>query len=263
MALMLRYLGIPARVGAGFTSGSYDADNRRWKVTDHDAHTWVEVWFRGYGWLPFDPTPGRGDLDGAYSAASVGFNAAAVSAAIAAGLDAADYKLDTERFDRGGAVGRAADGRDVPGDIAGTTSGRDEGSLLRLLLARGARARGRDRAPEARAAQGAVPDARPAQGRRRLSPRARRVPRRPEDRGSRERDARRARRGRAAAGRARRRAVRRRDDGCALRAAGSRRRSRSPRAPRAPAHRARAATPTLGLGARARPGLGSVARPRR
>jgi hypothetical protein len=134
MALMLRYLGIPARVGAGFTSGSYDADKRRWKVTDHDAHTWVEVWFRGYGWLPFDPTPGRGDLDGAYSAASVGFNAAAVSAAIAAGLDAADYKLDTERFDRGGAAGRGADGRDLPGDISGTTSGRDQGSLLRLLL---------------------------------------------------------------------------------------------------------------------------------
>jgi hypothetical protein len=133
MALMLRYLGIPARVGAGFTSGSYDDEKGRWKVTDHDAHTWVEVWFRGYGWLPFDPTPGRGDLDGAYSAASIGFNAAAVSAAIAAGLDAADYKLNTERFDRGDAAGRAAGGRDLPGDIAGTTSGGSEGSLLRLL----------------------------------------------------------------------------------------------------------------------------------
>jgi transglutaminase-like putative cysteine protease len=133
MALMLRYLGIPARIGAGFTSGSYDQEKRRWKVTDHDAHTWVEVWFRGYGWLPFDPTPGRGDLDGAYSAASLGFNAAAVSAAIAAGLDAADFKLGTERFDRGGAARRGAGGRDVPGDIAGTTSGGGEGSLLRLL----------------------------------------------------------------------------------------------------------------------------------
>jgi len=133
MALMLRYLGIPARIGAGFTSGSYDQERGRWKVTDHDAHTWVEVWFRGYGWLPFDPTPGRGDLDGAYSAASLGFNAAAVSAAIAAGLDAADYKLETERFDRGGAVGRGADGRDLPGDVSGTPSGGSEGSLLRLL----------------------------------------------------------------------------------------------------------------------------------
>lgn len=133
MALMLRYLGIPARVGAGFTSGSYDQDQQRWKVTDHDAHTWVEVWFRGHGWLPFDPTPGRGDLDGAYSAASIGFSAAAVSAAIAAGLDSADYKLETERFDRGGAGRGDAAGRDLPGDVAGTTNDGSEGSLLRLL----------------------------------------------------------------------------------------------------------------------------------
>ena len=222
MALMLRYLGIPARVGAGFTSGSYDADKRRWKVTDHDAHTWVEVWFRGFGWLPFDPTPGRGDLDGAYSAASVGFNAAAVSAAIAAGLDAADYKLDTERFDRGGEVGRAADGRDVPGDIVRDDERPERGQPAAPAAPRRARAGRRDRPPEARAAQGAVPDAGPAQDRGRLSSRARRVPRRPEDRGAGECDACRARRGRAAAGCARRRAVRRRDDGCALRAAGSR-----------------------------------------
>ena len=31
-------------------------------MTDHDAHAWVEAWFAGYGWLTFDPTPGRGTL---------------------------------------------------------------------------------------------------------------------------------------------------------------------------------------------------------
>jgi hypothetical protein len=31
-----------------------------WTVTDHDAHAWVEAWFRGYGWLAFDPTPAAG-----------------------------------------------------------------------------------------------------------------------------------------------------------------------------------------------------------
>ena len=73
MALMLRLLGIPARVAAGFVPGRYHDDF--WQVTDHDAHTWVEVWFRGYGWLPFDPTPGRGRLSGTYSSTSLGFNA--------------------------------------------------------------------------------------------------------------------------------------------------------------------------------------------
>jgi hypothetical protein len=70
MALMLRYLGIPARVAAGFTSGSYNDDENEWTVTDHDAHDWVEVYFPGYGWMPFDPTPGRGLLSAAYSVSS-------------------------------------------------------------------------------------------------------------------------------------------------------------------------------------------------
>ena len=73
MAVMLRLLGIPARVGAGFTSGTYDDRKGEWTVTDHNAHTWVEVWFPKYGWLPFDPTPGRGRLTAAYSATSVDF----------------------------------------------------------------------------------------------------------------------------------------------------------------------------------------------
>jgi transglutaminase-like putative cysteine protease len=57
MALMLRYVGIPARVAVGFAGPTYDTSSRSWVFTDHDAHAWVEAWFRGYGWLPFDPTP--------------------------------------------------------------------------------------------------------------------------------------------------------------------------------------------------------------
>jgi transglutaminase-like putative cysteine protease len=75
MALMLRYLGIPARVAVGFSSGRYDAKRGVWTVTDHDAHAWVEAWFRGYGWLPFDPTPAagrpaRGQLSAPYATAA-------------------------------------------------------------------------------------------------------------------------------------------------------------------------------------------------
>jgi transglutaminase-like putative cysteine protease len=81
MALMLRLLGIPARVAAGFVSGRYH--DGVWRVTDHDAHTWVEIWFPHYGWLPFDPTPGRGRLAGTYSSTSLGFNAEAAAALLA------------------------------------------------------------------------------------------------------------------------------------------------------------------------------------
>ena len=74
MALMLRYLGVPARVAVGFSSGTYDSRKGIWRVTDHDAHAWVEVWFRGFGWLPFDPTPSgrpeRGDLTAPYELAA-------------------------------------------------------------------------------------------------------------------------------------------------------------------------------------------------
>ncbi|MEZ5063031.1 MAG: transglutaminase-like domain-containing protein [Solirubrobacterales bacterium] len=57
MALMLRMVGIPARVATGFAPGTPLADDKGFEVTDLEAHSWVEVYFDGIGWLPFDPTP--------------------------------------------------------------------------------------------------------------------------------------------------------------------------------------------------------------
>ena len=68
MALMLRMLGIPARVGAGFTPGSYNADTKEYRVRDLDAHSWVEVWWTDIGWVPFDPTPSIAPADSQSSA---------------------------------------------------------------------------------------------------------------------------------------------------------------------------------------------------
>ena len=68
MAVMLRMLGIPARVAVGFTAGTWKGGV--WTVTDYQAHAWVEAWFAGYGWLTFDPTPGRGTLSAVYTLAS-------------------------------------------------------------------------------------------------------------------------------------------------------------------------------------------------
>jgi hypothetical protein len=57
MALVLRLHGIPARVAYGFTEGSQTQGG--YKVTDRDAHAWVEAYFPKYGWIPFEPTPTR------------------------------------------------------------------------------------------------------------------------------------------------------------------------------------------------------------
>lgn len=83
MALMARLLGVPARVAVGFTSGRYE--DGAWTVTDHNAHAWVEVWFPGHGWVPFDPTPGRGTFSSLYSFATN--NAATLDALRRGALD--------------------------------------------------------------------------------------------------------------------------------------------------------------------------------
>lgn len=56
MIVMLRHLGIPARLAAGFSQGAYDENIQRYVVREREAHTWVEVYFPGYGWIEFEPT---------------------------------------------------------------------------------------------------------------------------------------------------------------------------------------------------------------
>ncbi|MEO1057015.1 MAG: DUF3488 and transglutaminase-like domain-containing protein [Actinomycetota bacterium] len=58
-AAMLRSIGIPARVAVGFTPGLVQPDGS-YSVLGKNAHAWPEVWFDGLGWVPFEPTPGRG-----------------------------------------------------------------------------------------------------------------------------------------------------------------------------------------------------------
>ncbi|RBY88522.1 transglutaminase domain-containing protein [Blastococcus sp. TF02A-26] len=56
MAAMVRAAGVPARVVLGYTPGIVQPDGSR-LVTSNDAHAWVEVYFAGVGWVPYDPTP--------------------------------------------------------------------------------------------------------------------------------------------------------------------------------------------------------------
>ncbi|HEY5155388.1 MAG TPA: transglutaminaseTgpA domain-containing protein [Acidimicrobiales bacterium] len=60
-AAMARSAGLPARVAVGFTPGLQDPTNPdRYLVKGEHAHAWPEVWLGQYGWVPFEPTPGRG-----------------------------------------------------------------------------------------------------------------------------------------------------------------------------------------------------------
>lgn len=56
MAVMLRSQGIPARVASGYVQGEYDPASGNYRVRAENAHTWVEVYFPGFGWIQFEPT---------------------------------------------------------------------------------------------------------------------------------------------------------------------------------------------------------------
>ena len=57
MTVMVRSLGIPARYINGFLPGEYNDVGGDYVIRASDAHSWVEVYFPGYGWITFDPTP--------------------------------------------------------------------------------------------------------------------------------------------------------------------------------------------------------------
>jgi transglutaminase-like putative cysteine protease len=59
MVVMLREVGVPARLVEGFTTGTYDSASNAYVVREQDAHAWVEVYFPGYGWIEFEPTPSQ------------------------------------------------------------------------------------------------------------------------------------------------------------------------------------------------------------
>src|SRR5205085_948668 len=61
-AAMARAINLPSRVAVGFTPGVQEADGS-YRVLNRHAHAWPEVYLSGYGWVAFEPTPGRGAPD--------------------------------------------------------------------------------------------------------------------------------------------------------------------------------------------------------
>jgi transglutaminase-like putative cysteine protease len=59
MVVLLRTLDIPTRWAKGFSPGDPSTENglTTYTVRNRNAHSWVEVYFAGFGWVPFEPTP--------------------------------------------------------------------------------------------------------------------------------------------------------------------------------------------------------------
>ncbi len=58
MGIMLRTLGIPSRLVNGFRTTEFNDVTSNYVIRASSAHSWVEAYFPGYGWISFDPTPG-------------------------------------------------------------------------------------------------------------------------------------------------------------------------------------------------------------
>jgi len=62
MTVMLRSVGVPARMAAGYAPGELDITGR-WAVRDRDSHGWTQVYFPGHGWIDFEPTTAWDPID--------------------------------------------------------------------------------------------------------------------------------------------------------------------------------------------------------
>ena len=59
MTVLLRAVGVPSRMVAGYAPREYDEQIARFVVRESDSHGWTEAYFPGFGWVEFEPTPGR------------------------------------------------------------------------------------------------------------------------------------------------------------------------------------------------------------
>lgn len=137
MAIMLRVAGVPARVVLGYTHPRPD-DAGSFTVSTNDAHSWVEAYFTGIGWVPFDPTPpaavggSRGVLPYAPRASVQPSQAPSGSGS---GATAANGKTAGVQRDETGPAAPAASGRTGGGTAPTLLAGLGVLALLLVVLA--------------------------------------------------------------------------------------------------------------------------------
>lgn len=114
-AVLSRELGYPTRVVVGFMPGlrqqADDGEGSVYVVRGSDAHAWPEVYFRGIGWVPFEPTPRPDQLDAVPDYTVLGDGAGATPAS---GDPASLRNRASQLAERAGAAGGAPPRADAP-----------------------------------------------------------------------------------------------------------------------------------------------------
>jgi len=126
MGIMLRLAGIPSRVVLGYTHPAPDAHGK-FVVTTNNAHAWVEAYFAGLGWIPFDPTP----ISAAAGAATT--NLAWAPHPVATGGSGPDVPSRARSTARSGPSSSAAADQS-PGSGSAATSRHVSWSLVGVLI---------------------------------------------------------------------------------------------------------------------------------
>ena len=112
MVVMLRELGVPARLVEGYTTGDFDPTIGKYVVHEQNAHAWTEVYFTGYGWIEFEPTPSQpvfGRADELVGAPADGGSAADGDGATVSGREDRDLVSELTGDEGGfGDIGSAA-----------------------------------------------------------------------------------------------------------------------------------------------------------
>ncbi len=98
MAVLLRRLDIPCRIVNGYYTNEWNPFGKHFVVRQSDAHSWVEVFFNGAGWLPFDPSPPAGlDFVHSQAASRTRFGAWLDALRLKWYFYVVDYNLDDQR----------------------------------------------------------------------------------------------------------------------------------------------------------------------
>jgi hypothetical protein len=63
MVVLARAVGLPARIVIGYSSGDYNAPTAEYIVRQENAHSWVEIYFSGFGWVEFEPTASQAPIN--------------------------------------------------------------------------------------------------------------------------------------------------------------------------------------------------------